>query len=76
MNKPKKFHIGSQMIINTARLELDDHNKCNGYIEFDGKKWFIVALKPSNEFLPNNNFVHLSNKVIYGSLTDSEKSDS
>lgn len=46
--KPKKFHIGSQMIINTARFEFDDQSKCNGYIEFDGKNWFVVALKPRN----------------------------
>jgi hypothetical protein len=32
MNKSKKFHIGSQMVINTARFEFDDHNRCNGYI--------------------------------------------
>lgn len=48
MNRSRKFHIGSQMVINTARFEFDDHNKCNGYIEFDGKMWNIIALKTNN----------------------------
>lgn len=54
MDRPKKFHIGSHMIINTARFEFDDLNKCNGYIEFDGKKWSIVALKSTSHLYRNN----------------------